>query len=61
MLQDGDIFEKSTLVSGAEGSIKDVSETDSPQDIPEGFDDLPIELTSLVDRYSLAGCYEIEC
>ena len=45
-----DIFEKSSLVSGAEGIVKDVSEMESPQDIPEGFDELPIELISLIDR-----------
>ena len=45
-----DIFEKSSLVSGAEGTFRDVSEIDSPQDVPEGFDELPIELVSLIDR-----------
>ena len=45
-----DIFEKSSLVSGAEGTVRDVSEIESPQDIPEGFDELPIELVSLIDR-----------
>lgn len=45
-----DIFEKSSLISGAEGIIRDVSEIESPQDIPEGFDELPIELISLIDR-----------
>ncbi len=45
-----DIFEKSSLVSGAEGTVRDVSEIESPQDIPEGFDELPIELISLIDR-----------
>ena len=45
-----DIFEKSSLVSGAEGSFRDVSEIESPQDVPEGFDELPIELVSLIDR-----------
>ena len=43
-----DIFEKSSLVSGAEGTFRDVME--SPQDVPEGFDELPIELISLIDR-----------
>ena len=42
-----DIFEKSSLVSGAEGTL---SEIESPQDVPEGFDELPIELISLIDR-----------
>ena len=45
-----DIFEKSSLVSGAEGTVRDVSEMESPQDVPEGFDELPIELISLIDR-----------
>lgn len=45
-----DIFEKSSLISGAEGTFRDVSEIESPQDVPEGFDDLPIELVSLIDR-----------
>lgn len=45
-----DIFEKSNLVSGVEGTFRDVSEIESPQDVPEGFDELPIELISLIDR-----------
>lgn len=45
-----DIFEKSSLISGVEGTVKDVSEMESPQDVPEGFDELPIELVSLIDR-----------
>ena len=45
-----DIFEKSSLVSGAEGTFRDASEIESPQDVPEGFDELPIELVSLIDR-----------
>ena len=45
-----DIFEKSSLISGEEGIVKDVNEIDSPTDIPEGFDELPIELISLTDR-----------
>ena len=45
-----DIFEKSSLISGAEGTVRDVSEIVSPQDVPEGFDELPIELISLIDR-----------
>ncbi len=45
-----DIFEKSSRVSGAEGTVRDISEMESPQDIPEGFDELPIELVSLIDR-----------
>lgn len=45
-----DIFEKSSLISGAEGTVRDVSEIESPQTVPEGFDELPIELISLIDR-----------
>ena len=48
--QQDDIFEKSSLVSGEEGSLRDVTEVDSPNEIPEDFDDLPIELISLADR-----------
>ncbi|CAD6588847.1 MAG: hypothetical protein ASARMPRED_003746 [Alectoria sarmentosa] len=46
-----DIFEKSSLISSAEGTVRDVNEIESPQDIPEGFDELPIELLSLIDRF----------
>ena len=49
-LQENDIFEKNNLVSGAQGSIQDVNELDSPQGVPDGFDELPIELISLIDR-----------
>lgn len=45
-----DIFEKSSLISSAEGTVRDVSEIESPRDVPEGFDELPIELISLIDR-----------
>ena len=45
-----DIFEKSSLISSAEGIVRDVRELESPKDVPEGFDDLPIELISLIDR-----------
>ena len=45
-----DIFEKSSLVSCAEGTVRDAHEIESPQDVPEGFDELPIELVSLIDR-----------
>ena len=49
-LQQDDIFEKNNLVSGDRGSIQDVNELESPHDVPEGFDELPIELISLIDR-----------
>ena len=45
-----DVFEKSSLVNGEEGTVRDVSEMESPQDVLEGFDELPIELISLIDR-----------
>ena len=45
-----DIFENDHLVSSAQGRVQDVTELDSPQDVPEGFDELPIELVSLIDR-----------
>ena len=45
-----DIFEKSSLVSVVEGAIRIVSEMESPQDVPESLDELPIELVSLIDR-----------
>ena len=49
--QPDDIFEKSSLISGEEGSVKNIEQMDSPSDIPEGFDELPIELFSLIDRF----------
>ena len=49
-LDQDDIFENDHLVSSAQGRVQDVTELDSPQDLPEGFDELPIELISLIDR-----------
>ena len=46
-----DVFEKTNFFSGEEGSVKDIETLDSPSDIPEGFDELPIELISLIDRF----------
>ncbi len=46
-LQQDDIFEKDNLVSESQGTIQDVSEMDFRD---EGFDELPIELISLIDR-----------
>ena len=48
--EEEDIFQKSSLISGSDGTVKDVREIESPQDTPEGFDELPIELVSLIDR-----------
>ena len=52
-LDHDDIFEKDNLVSSPQGKVQDLNELDSPQDVPEGFDELPIEILSLVDRYML--------
>lgn len=46
-----DIFEKSSLISSAEGTVRHVSEIEPLQEVPEGFDELPIELISLIDRF----------
>ena len=48
--QRDDFFEKNNLVSGEQGAVQNVDDLDSPRDIPEGFDELPIELVSLIDR-----------
>lgn len=56
-LQQDDIFEKDNLVSSGQGAVQDVSELDSPQEIPEDFDELPIELISLIDRYGVSWGY----
>ena len=49
--QKADLFEQATSNSGKHGSARDTDPL-SPQDqeVPEGFDDLPIELVSLIDR-----------
>lgn len=49
--QKADLFEKATSKSGKDGSARDTDPL-SPQDqeVPEGFDELPIELVSLIDR-----------
>ena len=47
-LQHEDVFEKkSPSGSHTVGNIRPMV----PQELPEGFDDLPIELISLIDRY----------
>ncbi|KAL9100645.1 MAG: hypothetical protein Q9163_003993 [Psora crenata] len=46
-----DIFERNSFVSGEESSLKEIDEVHSPDAISEGFDELPIELISLVDRF----------
>lgn len=50
-LDQNDIFEKDTPVNGVKGTVRDVTELDSPQDIPADFGELPIELISLIDRF----------
>ena len=42
-----DIFEKGPSRSNTANNDQPLS----PQELPEGFDDLPIELISLIDRY----------
>ncbi len=56
-LDQDDIFEHDHLVKSAQGRVQDVNDLDSPQDVPEGFDELPIELVSLIDRYELYAKY----
>ncbi|KAL6718363.1 hypothetical protein ACLMJK_004452 [Lecanora helva] len=46
-----DIFEKDNLVSSLQGGTQDVNDLDSLNEIPAGFDELPIELISMVDRF----------
>ena len=48
-----DIFEKDNLVSNGHGKMQDMDELDSPHELPAGFDELPIELISLIDRYEV--------
>ena len=50
-LQKADVFEKAISGNGRDGSARD-ADLLSPQDqeVPEGFDELPIELLSLIDR-----------
>lgn len=50
-LDKDDIFEQDTLVNVAKGTVRDLGELDSPQDIPADFGELPIELVSLIDRF----------
>ena len=50
-LSTGDIFEKSGLISSEGGTLKNLEDLDSPNAVPEGFDDLPVELVSLLDRF----------
>lgn len=39
-----------------EASSADTATEDAPKDVPEGFDELPIELISLTDRYEKISC-----
>lgn len=49
-LQHGDIFEKDSA-SAPDGSSTVGAVTGEAQELSNGFDDLPIELVSLTDRY----------
>ncbi|KAL8729929.1 MAG: hypothetical protein Q9166_004374 [cf. Caloplaca sp. 2 TL-2023] len=49
-LQHGDIFEKDPA-SAADGSSRTAVTKEDTQELPNGFDDLPIELLSLTDRF----------
>ncbi|KAL8835545.1 MAG: hypothetical protein Q9170_003278 [Blastenia crenularia] len=46
----GDIFEKDSA-SALDGSNEALARKGEPRDLPAGFDDLPIELISLTDRF----------
>ena len=48
--QQEDIFAKDNLVKNDEGKVQDSDQLDSPSELPEDFEDLPIELVSLIDR-----------
>lgn len=50
-LHNDDIFEKGILTSEKEGSLNEMEQIESPSDVPEGFDELPIEIISLIDRF----------
>ncbi|KAL9126047.1 MAG: hypothetical protein Q9217_004848 [Psora testacea] len=47
----GTVFEKKSLISGEDGSVKEINEKDLPNDTPESFNEVPIELISLIDRF----------
>ena len=50
-LASDDIFENDVHEWGSQATVKGVGGLDSPQDVPADFDELPIELVSLIDRY----------
>lgn len=50
-LDQDDIFEKDTLPSETIGAVKDGDGLDSPYEVPADFDQLPIELISMIDRF----------
>lgn len=50
-LDGGDVFEKESL---ADQAAAEDAQPLSPQQLPEGFDDLPIELLSFINRYKVA-------
>ena len=47
-LQQEDVFEKK---SAGRGNTMGNARPVSPRELPDGFDDIPIELISLIDRY----------
>lgn len=47
----GDIFEQNTSGLSLAKSQKEPAGSSILEDVPEGFDELPIELVSLTDRY----------
>lgn len=54
-----DFFEKSNLVNGSQGLVNDVGEIEVPHHVPDGFDELPVELISLTDRYVIQLCSKV--
>ena len=50
-MQNGDIFEESSMVDEGEGSVKNAEDIISPHTGPDGSEELPIELLSLIDRF----------
>lgn len=50
-LDQDDVFEKDPLMTDTMETVKDVGELDSPNEVPADFDQLPIELISMIDRF----------
>lgn len=47
-----DNFDTASMIDGEEALAQHSSKPSSQNDLPRGFDDLPIELVSLIDRYT---------